>query len=55
MYLFGVVLMLVNLFMTTRRAPKELPDPAVAVPRRVAAGGDGQRGDGQSGAVPAVA
>ena len=33
MYLAGVVLMMVNLFMTIRKAPKSLPDPAVAVPR----------------------
>jgi cbb3-type cytochrome c oxidase subunit I len=32
MYLLGVVFLLVNLFMTMRRAPRQLPDPAVAVP-----------------------
>ena len=38
MYLVGVVFMMVNLFMTIRKAPGSLPDPAVAVPRL---GGDG--------------
>ena len=38
MYLVGVVFMMVNLFMTIRKAPSSLPDPAVAVPRL---GGDG--------------
>ena len=51
MYLFGVVLMLVNLFMTMRRAPEQLPDPAVAVPRRLGA----ETGDGQSTPAPALA
>ena len=32
LYLGGVVLMMVNLWQTIRRAPKDLPDPAVAVP-----------------------
>ncbi len=32
MYLGGVVLMMVNVWQTVRRAPKDLPDPAVAVP-----------------------
>ncbi|WP_094546702.1 cytochrome-c oxidase, cbb3-type subunit I [Rubricoccus marinus] len=34
LYLLGVVLMMVNVWKTVRRAPKELPDPAVAVPRQ---------------------
>ncbi|MEM8600447.1 MAG: cbb3-type cytochrome c oxidase subunit I, partial [Bacteroidota bacterium] len=33
MYLAGVVLLMVNAYMTIRSAPKNLPDPAVAVPR----------------------
>jgi cbb3-type cytochrome oxidase subunit 1 len=41
MYLLGVVLMLWNLWATIRRAPKSLPDPAVAVPRAAASSGDG--------------
>ena len=32
MYLAGVVLMLVNMVQTVRSAPKELPDPAFAIP-----------------------
>ena len=32
LYLSGVMLMMYNLWMTIRRAPKDLPDPAVAVP-----------------------
>jgi cbb3-type cytochrome c oxidase subunit I len=37
MYLAGVVMMMTNVWMTMRRAPKHLPDPAVAVPRLEAA------------------
>ena len=33
MYLSGVVMLMVNMYMTIRRAPKQLPDPAVAIPR----------------------
>ncbi|MEO0742530.1 MAG: cbb3-type cytochrome c oxidase subunit I, partial [Bacteroidota bacterium] len=33
MYLLGVVFLMVNAYMTIRNAPKNLPDPAVAVPR----------------------
>ena len=51
MYLFGVVLMLFNLFKTMRKAPKQLPDPAVAVPRRL----DAEAGDGQNTPAPAIA
>ena len=36
MYLAGVVLMLYNMYKTIRTAPKQLPDPAVAVPRQAA-------------------
>jgi cbb3-type cytochrome oxidase subunit 1 len=36
MYLTGVILMIVNVWQTIRRAPKSLPDPAFALPRRVA-------------------
>jgi cbb3-type cytochrome c oxidase subunit I len=32
MYLVGVVLLIINAWMTIKNAPKELPDPAVAVP-----------------------
>src|SRR5690606_40551892 len=32
MYLSGVVLLMVNVWQTVRRAPKALPDPAVVVP-----------------------
>lgn len=39
MYLAGVVLMMVNVFMTVRSAPKALPDPAVAIPRLTPAKG----------------
>ncbi|MGB3543834.1 MAG: hypothetical protein WBA11_13020, partial [Rubrivirga sp.] len=49
MYLLGVVLMMWNLFETIRRAPKDLPDPAVAVPRL------GASGDGQNTPAPALA
>ncbi len=58
MYLGGVVLMMVNLYKTIRKAPDELPDPAVAVPRLTGAGspgGDGASGDGQSTPTPALA
>ncbi|MEM1115195.1 MAG: hypothetical protein AAGJ11_01745, partial [Bacteroidota bacterium] len=67
MYLVGVVFMMVNLWMTIRRAPRQLPDPAVAMPRlgparhgAAAAGGDGHGGDGHGGdghvsAAPVVA
>lgn len=51
MYLFGVVLMLFNLYKTMRKAPKQLPDPAVAVPRRL----DAEAGDGQNTPAPAIA
>ena len=51
MYLVGVVFMMVNLFMTMRKAPKQLPDPAVAVPRRLGA----ETGDGQNTPAPAIA
>jgi cbb3-type cytochrome oxidase subunit 1 len=33
LYLTGVVLLLINLFMTIKSAPKNLPDPAFAVPK----------------------
>ena len=49
MYLTGVVFMMVNLFQTIRRAPKDLPDPAVAVPRL------GPAGDGASVPAPVLA
>ena len=49
MYLFGVVLMLWNLAATIRRAPKDLPDPAVAVPRL------GPAGDGTDTPAPTLA
>ncbi|MDX1529927.1 MAG: cytochrome-c oxidase, cbb3-type subunit I [Rhodothermales bacterium] len=32
LYLAGVVLMMVNVWQTIRRAPKDLPDPAIAIP-----------------------
>jgi cbb3-type cytochrome c oxidase subunit I len=32
LYLSGVVMLMVNMYMTIRSAPKELPDPAFAVP-----------------------
>jgi cbb3-type cytochrome c oxidase subunit I len=35
LYLGGAILMSVNVFMTIRSAPKNLPDPAFAVPRRL--------------------
>lgn len=44
LYLTGVVLMMVNMYQTIRRAPKELPDPVFAAPARV-------HGDGHN--VPA--
>jgi cbb3-type cytochrome oxidase subunit 1 len=34
MYLAGVVMMGVNMIQTIRRAPKRLPDPTFALPRR---------------------
>ena len=33
LYIAGTVMMMVNVFMTTRKAPRLLPDPAVAIPR----------------------
>lgn len=36
LYLVGVVFLLVNMIMTIRSAPKELPDPAFLVPKRAA-------------------
>jgi len=35
MYLFGVVLLMFNMYKTIRSAPKHLPDPTVAAPARV--------------------
>jgi cbb3-type cytochrome c oxidase subunit I len=37
MYLFGTVLMMINVAMTIRKAPKDLPDPAIALPKRTEA------------------
>ncbi len=36
MYLAGVVLMLVNMWQTIKRAPKQLPDPTFALPKEAA-------------------
>jgi cbb3-type cytochrome c oxidase subunit I len=47
LYLGGVVMMMVNMWMTIRSAPNELPDPAFAVPRSEGYG----HGDG-AGSVP---
>jgi len=49
LYLGGVVMMMVNAWMTIRSAPKELPDPAYAAPvTTVRPGGDGQSGPGRA-------
>jgi cbb3-type cytochrome c oxidase subunit I len=49
LYLGGVVMMMVNAWMTIRSAPKELPDPAYAAPvTTVRTGGDGQSGPGRA-------
>jgi cbb3-type cytochrome c oxidase subunit I len=34
LYLVGVVLLMINMYMTIRKAPKKLPDPVFALPRR---------------------
>jgi cbb3-type cytochrome c oxidase subunit I len=34
MYLTGIILLMVNVYMTIRKAPKNLPDPVFALPRR---------------------
>lgn len=39
LYLSGTVLMMFNVWQTIRRAPKNLPDPAFALPRRDAGPG----------------
>ncbi|MEO0559261.1 MAG: cbb3-type cytochrome c oxidase subunit I, partial [Bacteroidota bacterium] len=49
LYLAGVVLMMVNLWKTILNAPKQLPDPAVAMPRM------GPAGDGANTPAPAIA
>jgi hypothetical protein len=49
LYLGGVVMMMVNAWMTIRSAPKDLPDPAYAAPvTTVRPGGDGQSGPGRA-------
>jgi hypothetical protein len=54
MYLGGVVLMMINMYMTIRSAPDELPDPAFAAPRQPMAYGSGD-GAGDGSATPANA
>jgi hypothetical protein len=49
LYLGGVVMLMVNAWMTIRSAPKELPDPAYAAPVAPVHSG----GDGRPGAAPA--
>ena len=57
LYLSGVVMLMVNMWMTIRTAPKELPDPAFATPRGRGYGhGDGASGDGSTASPsPALA
>jgi cbb3-type cytochrome c oxidase subunit I len=42
LYLGGVILMMVNVWKTIKTAPKRLPDPAFAVPKRASAPSDAQ-------------
>jgi cbb3-type cytochrome c oxidase subunit I len=51
MYLSGVVMLMVNVWKTARLAPKDLPDPAVALP----VSGAAASGDGAATAAPALA
>ena len=49
MYLGGVVMLMINMYMTIRSAPDELPDPAFAAPRQPVAYGSGDgAGDGSA-------
>jgi cbb3-type cytochrome c oxidase subunit I len=57
LYLGGVGLMMINMYMTIRSAPDELPDPAFAAPRRPVRYGHGDgagdgAGDGTSEQAP---
>mgnify|MGYP006274799789 FL=1 len=56
LYLSGVVMMMVNMWMTIRSAPDKLPDPAFATPKTTGYGhGDGAHGDGTTQPTPAIA
>ncbi|NBC17612.1 MAG: cytochrome-c oxidase, cbb3-type subunit I [Bacteroidetes bacterium] len=43
LYLGGVILMMINVWKTIKTAPKRLPDPAFAVPKRASAPSDGEQ------------